>query len=109
MNRMEAYLDNSATTPVSEGVLEIIEKTMREDYGNPSSRHQKGVDAEMYLRQAKERIASTLRVTPAETPYQRPRLDYLPRVETDRRLVEDKHLRVAHESRGDADSLTVAL
>ena len=61
MNSMEAYLDNSATTPVSEGVIEIIEKTMREDFGNPSSRHQKGVDAEKYLRQAKERIASTQR------------------------------------------------
>ena len=63
---MEAYLDNSATTQVSESVVEIIERTMREDYGNPSSRHQKGVDAEKYLRRAKEQIAETLRVTPGE-------------------------------------------
>ena len=34
---MEAYLDNSATTPVSQGVKEIVIKTMMEDYGNPSS------------------------------------------------------------------------
>ena len=63
---MEVYLDNSATTRVSEGVMQIVEKTMREDYGNPSSKHIKGVEAERYLREAKERIASTLRETPAE-------------------------------------------
>ena len=40
---MEAYLDNSATTPVSQGVKEIVIKTMMEDYGNPSSMHMKGV------------------------------------------------------------------
>ncbi len=63
---MEAYLDNSATTPVSDAVLEIVAKTMKEDFGNPSSKHRKGVDAEQYLRQARERIAATLRVTPGE-------------------------------------------
>ena len=63
---MEVYLDNSATTRVSEGVMQIVEKTMREDYGNPSSKHIKGVEAERSLREAKERIASTLRVTHAE-------------------------------------------
>ena len=47
---MEAYLDNSATTPVSQGVKEIVIKTMMEDYGNPSSMHMKGVEAERYLR-----------------------------------------------------------
>ncbi len=63
---MEIYLDNSATTPVSEGVIEVVEKTMREDFGNPSSRHRKGVDAEQYLRRAKEQIAATLKVNPGE-------------------------------------------
>ena len=63
---MEAYLDNSATTPVSDAVLEIVARTMKEDFGNPSSKHQKGVDAEQYLRQARERIAATLRVSPGE-------------------------------------------
>ena len=40
---MEAYLDNSATTPVSQWVKEIVIKTMMEDYGNPSSMHMKRV------------------------------------------------------------------
>lgn len=63
---MEAYLDNSATTPVSEAVKDIVVKTMTVDYGNPSSRHQKGVDAEKYIRQARERIAATLKVDDRE-------------------------------------------
>ena len=58
---MEAYLDNSATTPVSQGVKEIVIKTMMEDYGNPSSMHMKGVEAERYLRQAKEILAKILK------------------------------------------------
>lgn len=63
---MEAYLDNSATTRVSEDVKNIVVKTMTEDYGNPSSRHQKGVDAEKYVREASERIAATLKVDERE-------------------------------------------
>ena len=63
---MEAYLDNSATTPVSQGVKEIVIKTMMEDYGNPSSMHMKGVEAERYLRQAKEILAKILKVNEKE-------------------------------------------
>ena len=43
---MEAYLDNSATTRCYESVAELVRKTMLEDYGNPSSMHRKGVEAE---------------------------------------------------------------
>ena len=63
---MEAYLDNSATTKVSEAVKDIVVRTMTKDYGNPSSRHQKGVDAEKYIREARERIAATLKVDDRE-------------------------------------------
>ena len=63
---MEAYLDNSATTPVSEGVARVVMKAMCEDYGNPSSKHQKGVEAERLLRRAAEQIASTMHVSPDE-------------------------------------------
>ena len=40
---MQAYLDNSATTRCSEGVRDIVVKVMMEDFGNPSSRHDKGM------------------------------------------------------------------
>lgn len=63
---MEAYLDNSATTRCLDSVAELVAKVMLEDYGNPSSRHQKGVDAEQYLRTARETIARTLKVNEKE-------------------------------------------
>lgn len=63
---MEIYFDNSATTRVSERVLAIMEKTMREDYGNPSSKHLMGVRAEKYVRDAAQKIAKTMKVSEKE-------------------------------------------
>ena len=63
---MEAYLDNSATTRCYDSVAEIVRKTMLEDYGNPSAMHKKGVEAEQYVREAKEKIAKTLKAEPKE-------------------------------------------
>ena len=66
---MEAYLDNSATTRVSDTVKNLMVKVMTEDYGNPSSLHMKGVEAERYIREATERISKTLKVEPKEIIY----------------------------------------
>ncbi len=63
---MEVYLDNAATTPVSENVAGIVVDTMTREYGNPSSKHLKGVGAEMLVREARERIAATLHASPDE-------------------------------------------
>ncbi|MDF2889177.1 MAG: Cysteine desulfurase [Lacrimispora sp.] len=63
---MEVYFDNSATTKVLEPVKEIVIKTMMEDYGNPSARHKKGLDAERYIKEAAETIAGTLKVAAKE-------------------------------------------
>jgi len=63
---MEAYLDNSATTRVSEAVRDVVVKVMMEDFGNPSSKHMKGVEAEKYLRESREIIARTLKVNEKE-------------------------------------------
>ena len=63
---MEAYLDNSATTRVFPEVAELMIKIMCEDYGNPSSLHMKGVQAENYLRYAKETLARILKVSEKE-------------------------------------------
>lgn len=62
----EIYFDNSATTKVFPEVADIVMKTMTEDYGNPSSKHQKGFDAEKYFRTAREQVAETLKVKPRE-------------------------------------------
>ena len=45
---MEVYLDNSATTMCYPEVGELVYKVMCRDYGNPSSMHRKGVQAEHY-------------------------------------------------------------
>ena len=63
---MEAYLDNAATTRVCEEAAKVAEKVMREDYGNPSSKHIKGFDAEQYIRQSAKTIADILKVQPKE-------------------------------------------
>lgn len=63
---MEVYLDNSATTKCYDSVRELVGKVMCEDYGNPSSMHKKGVDAEKYVRESKETLAKLLKVQPKE-------------------------------------------
>lgn len=63
---MECYLDNSATTRVFPEVAELMKKIMCEDYGNPSSLHMKGLEAENYLRHAKETLAKILKVNEKE-------------------------------------------
>ena len=63
---MEVYLDNSATTKADDSVREIVGKALCEDYGNPSSMHRKGVEAEKYIRDAKETFAKILKVQEKE-------------------------------------------
>ena len=63
---MEVYLDNSATTKCYECVRDLVGKIMCDDYGNPSSMHKKGVDAEKYVRESKETLAKLLKVQEKE-------------------------------------------
>ncbi len=63
---MECYLDNSATTRVSESVIATVTKVMSQDFGNPSSKHMKGVESEKYLKSAKEILAKILKVNEKE-------------------------------------------
>ena len=63
---MECYLDNSATTRVFPEVADLMYKIMTEDYGNPSSMHQKGVDAEKYITEAKNIFAGLLKASEKE-------------------------------------------
>lgn len=63
---MEVYLDNSATTRCYDEVAALVSKVMCTDYGNPSSMHHKGVEAEQYLRYARETLARLLKVNEKE-------------------------------------------
>ena len=55
------YLDNSATTPLSEAAKEAICEAM-ENYGNPSSLHTLGLTAENAVTRARREIATALGV-----------------------------------------------
>lgn len=66
---MEIYLDNSATTAVHPDVVKLMSKIMLDDYGNPSSKHNKGVQAERYLNEAGETLASILKCDKKELLY----------------------------------------
>lgn len=63
---MQVYLDNSATTRCFDEVADYMAHIMKDVYGNPSSMHMIGVDAEKEVKQAKEIIASTLKVSEKE-------------------------------------------
>ena len=52
-NRKEVYFDNSATTRVFDSVRDVMVEAMTFDYGNTSSRHMKGVEAERYIQEAR--------------------------------------------------------
>lgn len=63
---MEAYLDNSATTQCSDRAKNLMVQLLMEDYGNPSSLHTMGAKAEDYIKDAKKKIAKTLKVEEKE-------------------------------------------
>ncbi len=57
---LEHYLDNSATTVASKAAADAAYKMMIQNYGNPSSLHGKGIDAEKELTKARRIIAKSL-------------------------------------------------
>lgn len=63
---MEAYLDNSATTRCSDTVKDLVVNMLVNDYGNASSMHMKGVEAERYVKEASSRIARTMKCSEKE-------------------------------------------
>lgn len=63
---MEIYLDNSATTRPYRGVTNLVADVMYNSYGNPSSLHRRGLEAEKLIKAARENIAQTIRANPKE-------------------------------------------
>lgn len=62
----EIYLDNSATTAVCKEAAEKALEIMTEKYGNPSSLHSKGLEAQHELENARKIIADFLSADPTE-------------------------------------------
>ena len=60
------YLDCHATTPIDKRVLDAMLPYFTEYFGNPSSLHQYGWEAEIAVKQAREIIAEAINATPEE-------------------------------------------
>jgi len=60
----EFYMDNAATTKPSDGAVSLILKVLEEAYGNPSSLHRKGQEAEKYIIEARRKLAKILMADP---------------------------------------------
>ncbi len=63
---MFIYLDNSATTKVKESVAETMVNAMTKDFGNPSSLHRLGLNAEKLVKESRTIIAKALNASPEE-------------------------------------------
>ena len=62
----EIYLDNSATTRVCEKSAEKVLELMTQCYGNPSSLHKKGLEAQREVTHARQAVAVSLGAQPRE-------------------------------------------
>ncbi len=60
------YFDHNATTPVAPEVLEAMLPCLREGYGNASSIHSFGQEANALVEHARRQVSSLLGCTPAE-------------------------------------------
>ena len=63
---MEHYLDNSATTRVSDAAAQAALSAMTQCYGNPSSTHTKGREAKKLLDTARKQVSDALGCMPEE-------------------------------------------
>ena len=63
---MKCYLDNAATTQALDKAAEKMVHALRVDYGNPSSLHNMGMDAENLIKDSRQIIAKTLKAKPGE-------------------------------------------
>ena len=63
---MSAYLDNAATTQCLPEAAEVMQRVLTADYGNPSSLHSKGMEAEQYIKSARRTVAASLKAQEKE-------------------------------------------
>jgi cysteine desulfurase len=63
---MHAYLDNAATTPLDNEVLESMMPYLTRNFGNPSSIHSLGRETRTAIEKARKTIASLLNTSPSE-------------------------------------------
>lgn len=64
MQHREVYLDNAATTKPHREVIKYIDEINIKNYGNPSSLHMKGIEAERIIKDSKQIISKSLNTQP---------------------------------------------
>jgi cysteine desulfurase len=62
----QIYLDYAATTPVATEVVDAVTECLKNDFGNPSSMHRLGIQAEKRVKEASKQVSDLLRVDPDE-------------------------------------------
>ena len=60
MEKRFVYADNAATTPMSETAFNAMKPWLTENYGNPSSLHRKGLEAQHEVEYARNQVAGAL-------------------------------------------------
>lgn len=63
---MKVYLDNAATTPLDQEVIDVMMPMMQNQFGNPSSIHSFGREARSIVERSRKSIAKELNCSPGE-------------------------------------------
>jgi cysteine desulfurase len=66
---MRVYFDHNATTPVAPSVLEVMNRILRDEFGNASSIHFFGQRAKAVLDDARTAVADVIRAEPSEVVF----------------------------------------
>jgi len=63
---MKVYLDNAATTPMDQEVIDAIVPIMQNNFGNPSSVHSFGRSSRAIIEKARKKVAGFINANPGE-------------------------------------------
>lgn len=66
---MRVYFDHNATTPVDPGVVEVMVRVLREEFGNASSVHHFGQRAKAVMDEARSAVAALIAAEPSEVVF----------------------------------------
>ena len=67
--RIQAYFDHNATTALDDAVLDVMLPYFQGEFGNPSSRHLRGMAARRAIDQAREQVADSVGVQPEQVVF----------------------------------------
>ncbi|WP_228851646.1 cysteine desulfurase family protein [Aegicerativicinus sediminis] len=62
----QVYLDNAATTPIHDKVLDVMMQTLKNNFGNPSSTHSYGRSSKSIIESCRKRIAGHFNASASE-------------------------------------------